>query len=272
MTESKIGVALKATPLLIALLAMLLAPALQAQATVIRDLRFGDNKGYVRMVLELDRPLNPPPSITIQRNTLQVALTGIINNQPDLQTDKYHGDVIGFKASHMADTTHIDAVFSFDPAEVKTFSLTDPHRFIIDVYRPLSPAAARPPAEKAHQTELIEESVSLPESYSDPHKPLPAMESPSLDEASTQVHGSASPNSGKADNLHRNRFRQRLIAALIVVTSILVVLLFLLIWMGNSRKRPVEQSWVHDLPPTKDRNIESIDTVIGDHLNNHDRR
>lgn len=74
MAKCRIGVALKATPLLIVFLATLLAPVMRAEATVIRDLRIGDNNEYVRMVLEFDRPLNPSPSFSIYRNTLQITL------------------------------------------------------------------------------------------------------------------------------------------------------------------------------------------------------
>jgi hypothetical protein len=56
-----------------------------------------------------------------------------------------------------------------------------------------------------------------------------------------------------------------LLAALIVVTSIIAVLLFLLIWMGKNRKKP-GPSLTRNLPPTTDRDIESIDAVIGEHL------
>jgi len=261
MAKFKKGVALKATPLMIVFLAMLLASALRVEATVVKDLRFGDNEAYVRMVLEFDQPLNPPPSFSIHGNTLQVALTGIINNLSDLQIGEYHDDIISLDVSQTSDVTRIDAVFSFNPADVKTFSLTGPHRFIIDAYLPLSPDTANPPVEKSPQIASIEETVSLP-----------AGESRSMDEASIKAHGSASPVSGIDDDLRRKRFQQRLIAALIVVTSIIAVLLFFLIWMGNSQKHPPEPSWIHDLPPTKDRDIDSIDSVISGHLKNHDHR
>ena len=272
MAKCRKGVALKATPLLIVFLAMLLAPALRAEATVIRDLRFGDNQEYVRMVLEFDRPLSPPPSFSIHRNTLQVTLTGITTDLPDRETGGYHADLISLEVSQTSDATRIDAVFSFDPADVKAFSLTGPPRFIIDAYRPLSPAAAKPPGEESRQKALIEETVSLPEPTNAPEKPLPEGGSAAIEEVSIKPNGAASPGSGVADDLRRNRFQQRLIAAQIVVTSIIVVLLIFLIWMGAGRKNHPEPSWMHDLPPSRDRAIERIDSVIGEHLKNHDHR
>ena len=266
MTDFKKGVALKAAPLLMVFLAMLHASTLWAEATVIKDLRFGNNKGYVRIVLEFDRPLNQPPSVSIDHNTLQVALTGVINNLSDRKAGEYHSDIVTLDVFHRSDATRIDAVFSFVPADVKTFSLTGPHRFIIDAYRPLSPATALPPVEKRRHIASIEETVSLTEHSSEQDKPRPAEGSPSIDEASIKAHGSASPRSGNTDDLRRYRFQQRLIAALIVVTSIIAVLLFLLIWLGNSRKKNPAPFWIRDLPPTTDRDIESIDSVIGEHL------
>ena len=272
MAKCRKGVALKATPLLIVFLAMLLAPILRAEATVIRDLRFGGNKEYVRMVLEFDRSLHPPPSFSIHRNTLQVTLNGITTDRPDRQAGEVHADIISLEVSRTSDATRIDAVFSFDPTDVKTFSLTDPPRFIIDAYRPVSQVSATPPGEESRQMGLIEETVSLPEPAGEPVTPQPDSGSTAIDEASIKPDGASSSVSGIADDLRQHRFQQRLIAALIVVTAIIVVLLIFLLWMGAGRKNPPEPSWIHDLPPTRDRDIESIDSVIGEHLKNHVHR
>jgi hypothetical protein len=267
MTEFKKGVALQARPLLLVVLIMHLWPTtLRAASTRITDLRFGNNKGYIRVVMEFDRPLNPTPSVSIDRNILQVTLTGIINNLSDPQIGIDNGDVISLDVSQKSDVIQIDAVFSFAPADVKTFSLIGPDRFIIDAYRPLSPANGIPTVEKARRIAPIEETVSLPEPASELKHSPPARASTVNDEASAGSPGSAYPRSGQAEDLRRYRFQQRLLAALIVVTSIIAVLLFLLIWMGNSRKKKPGPSWIRDLPPTTDRDIESIDAVIGEHL------
>ena len=272
MATCRKGVALKATPLLIVFFAMLLAHSLGAETTVIKDLRFGGNAAYVRMVLEFDRPLSPLPSFSIHRDTLQVSLTGITTDLPDRQTGGYHADIISLEVSQTSDATRIDAVFSFDPADVKAFSLDGPHRFIIDAYRPLSPATARPPGEESRQMALIEETVSSPEPASQPEKPLPEGDSAAIDEVSIKPNSAPSLVSGVADDSRRSRFQQRLIAALIVVTSIIVVLLIFLIWMDAGQKNPPEPSWMHDLPPSRDRAIERIDSMIGEHLKSHGHR
>jgi hypothetical protein len=272
MAEFNKGVALKATPLLIMFLAMLFAPALQSEATVMKDLRFGDNKAYVRMVLEFDQPLIPPPSFSINRDTLQVVLTGIINDLPALQTGEYLGDIVSVEVSKTQDTTRIEAGLSFVPADVKTFSLTGPHRFIIDAYRPPSPDAGGAPVEGSREIGLMEESLSLPEPYSEPEKPISEGEPRAIDESSIKAYAPSSTHSGIAGDARRNRFQQRLIAALIVVTSIIVVLLFFLLWTGSRRKKPIAPSWIRDLPPTTDRDIKSIDAMIGEHLKSHDDR
>ncbi|MCB2145738.1 MAG: hypothetical protein KQI81_04635 [Deltaproteobacteria bacterium] len=272
MTEFKNGAALQATPLLIMFLAMLFVPALRAEATIIKDLRFGDNKAFVRMVLEFDRPLIPPPSVAINRDTLRVVMTGIASDPPALQNGKRLGDIVSVEVFRTSDDMRIDARFSFVPVDVKTFSLTGPHRFIIDAFRPLSPAATGMRVEKARQIESIEESMSSPEPYSEPEKPISDEESPAIEEASIKDYGSASPHPGNAGDSRRNRFQQQLIAALIGVTSIIVVLLFYLLWMGSRQKKPIAPSWIQELPPAKDRDIENIDSIIGKHLKSHDYR
>jgi hypothetical protein len=270
MTEFPKGVALKATPQMIVFLAMLVAFGLRAEAAVIKDLRFGDSKGYVRMVLECDRPLSPSPSVSIRGNILQVGLTGVTGDLPDIQTDPYHDDVLSLEVDQTPDATRIEAAYAFDPADVRTFSLVNPDRFIIDAYRHLPPAAATPPVEQSRPRALIEEAVSTQKPYREPEKPLPAGGSASIDEAPVRTGGATFPVGGTADDSGRHRFQQQLIAALIVVTSIIGVLLILLIRTSGSRKDPARASWVHDLPPTRDREIESIDAAIIERLKSHD--
>lgn len=270
MTEINKWVSLKATSLLIVSLAMLLPPNLRAETTVIQDLRIGSNEGYVRMVLEIDRPLTPPPSFSINRNILQITLTGIIDGLSAPRPGEYRNDIVSLDVSKESEASRINVVFSFDPTDVKTFSLADPHRFIIDAYRPASSAAANLPAETTRQIPSIEENASLPESTSPPQKPAPAGMPAFSDEASMKAYGSDSSNSHSADDLNRNRYQQRLIAALIVVTSIIAVLLIYLIWIDSGQKKPQEPSWTHQLPQAKDQNIQSIDSTIRKHLNTHD--
>lgn len=272
MTESIKGVALQATSLLMMFVFILLVHVLQAEATVIKDLRFGKNKGYLRMVLEFDRPFTPTPSVSIDGNALQVTLTGVSNNQIDTQIGKDNTDIIRLDVSQKSDTIQVETILAFTPTDVKTFSLGDPHRFIIDAYRPISAATTKPLVEKERHIAGAEKTVSSTELSSEREKLHPASASPSMDEISIKAEAATSPRSGKDDELRRKRFQQRLIAALIVVTSIIAVLLFLLIWMGDNRKKTAKPSWIGDLPPTTDRDIESIDAVIGKHLKSDDRR
>lgn len=259
MTEFNRWVTLKAAPLLIASLVMVLPSILWAEAAVIKDLRIGSDNGYVRMVLEIDRPLTSPPSLSLNGNILRVTLTGIINDLSAPHPGEYHGDIVSLDVSNASQTKQIAVVFAFDPADVKIFALIDPHRYIIDAYRPVSSAAANLAVQAVPQIPAIEK-----------NPPLPTGASLNGDKASLDTDGSNSSNKPSTDDLNRNRFQQQLIAALIVVTSIIIILLFLLICMGNGPKKPQEPSWTHHLPPTEDQNIESIDSVIRRHLKDHD--
>jgi hypothetical protein len=270
MTEFNKRLVLKAAPLLIVFLAMFFAPVLWAEATVVRDLRIGNNNGYVRMVLEFDQPLAPLPSVSLHRDTVQVTLAGIVNDVSPSGTDEYSDGIISLDVIKLSEATRIDAVFSFAPTDVKAFSLTGPHRFIVDAYRPVASAASvRRSTEKTNRIPAIEEHPSLPEPYSEPDEsPLSGM-SGALAQASMNANGLVSSASSEATDVDRERFQQLLITALIGVTSIIVVLLFFLIWMGSSNQNPREPSWIDDLPPTKDPTIENIDAVIREHLKRH---
>lgn len=270
MIEFNRWVTLKAAPLLIVSLVMVLPSILWAEAAVIKDLRIGSDDEYVRMVLEIDSPLTSPPSFSFNGNILRVTLTGIINDLPAPHPGEYHGDIVSVDISNTSQTKQIAVVFAFDPADVKTFSLIDPHRFIIDAYRPDASAAANLADQAVPQVPTIEKNPPLPSPTSQLEKPLPTGASLNGDEASLAADGSNSSNKPSADDLKRNHIQQQLVAALIVVTSIIIILLLLLIFIGNGQKKPQEPSWKHHLPPPEDQNIESIDSVIRGHLKDHD--
>jgi hypothetical protein len=269
MTEFKNWLMLKATPRLMASFAMLLALILHAEATVVKDLRIGDNKSYLRMVLELDRPLTRPPSVSIDRNTVEISLTGVLNNLSAPRTGEYRDGIASLDVSNVSDAIRVSVVFSFAPADVKTFSLTAPHRFIIDAYRPPPSATPLPPIEHVRQISPLEDNGSGQEPYSEPVEADAFGGSGSVSEASIKPHGTVSVAPVHVAEINRNRFQQQLIAALIGVTSIIVVLLFFLIWMGSGRNPRRETSWINHLPQTKDPTIENIDTVIRNHLKCH---
>lgn len=268
MTEFKKRIALNATPLLIMSLAMFL-PSI-TEASVIKDLRIGSNDGYVRMVFESDRPLTPPPAFSMKRNTLRATLFGGATDLSAPGPGEYRRDVASIHVSREAQKTRIDVVFLFEPADVKAFFLTDPHRFVIDAYRPVSSNAPPLPVEKAGPVPSIGEEVSFPPPSGEPEKPAPPQVSGPIHEPPARVMAPAVPSGGSAADPHRSRFRQRLITALLAVTTIILVLLFFLIWMGKGRKKSQKPSWADHLPTTKNRNIENIDSMIRGHLKDFD--
>lgn len=270
MTEFKNWLVPKATPLMIASIALLLAPILSVKAAVVKDLRLGDNGGYVRMVLEIDRPLALAPSVSNSGNTIQVALTGILNHLSAPPTEVLRDGIVSLEVTLVSDVMHLDATVPFVPADIQTFSLTGPHRIIIDAYRPSPWAGDEGPIKKEPLTSAPESDSPLPK-----WDPTPGESSPfggTVAEASMHNNGSRSSVSSDAAEESRNRFQQQLIAALIGVTSIIVVLLFFLIWMGSGRKKAREPSWIRHLPPARDPAIENIDAAIRDHLKNHDHQ
>ena len=110
--------------------------------------------------------------------------------------------------------------------------------------------------------------VSVPESTNTPEDSTAIGLSRFIEAALIKACGWFSPNRGNADDLSPNRFQQQLFTALVVVTSIIFVLFFFLIWMGSGRKKAQAPSPIPDLPPAADRNIESIDAAIREHLKN----
>jgi len=79
MIELTKRVALKATPLSITFLAMLFIPLASAWATVKEDLRIGQCPGFMRLVMESDHFLSPPPLLSVDRNRLRIDLKTVAN-------------------------------------------------------------------------------------------------------------------------------------------------------------------------------------------------
>lgn len=270
MTKFNNWLMLKATPLLITIPVILFAPLLRAEATIVKGLRIGDNQGYVRLVLEMDRSLSPPPSVSIDRATMVISLTGILNDLSAPHAGENRGGIVSIDVSRVSDVMRIEALFSFVPADVKTFSLTGPHRFIIDAYRPIASVAVPPPIKKMERVSASEKIQMSPTPISEPGESVPP--GGTVSEDSIKAHGSVSSTPSDDSELNRYRFQQQLIAALIAVTSIIVVLLLFLIWIGSDRNSPREPSWVKHLPPTKDPTIDDLDAAIREHLKSHDHR
>jgi hypothetical protein len=268
MIELTKRVALKATPLSIVFLLLLFAPLSTVQATVIADLRVGKKPGFVRLVMEFDRPLSSPPSFSVERNRLRIDLKDIANtpSAPEMIDGISRLDVF-----RKAKDARIEAVLAFTPADIKTFALTGPHRFIIDAYQPLPASAALSPA-KGKQSEPAEQSgETAPEPYRLPENPpvsLTSESGPASSTVSRDIRAEVDPGARYAKN---KRFQQRLVAALIAVTSIIVVLLFFLIRNADGRHLPRQQPWTDQLPETPDPNIEAIDSAIHKLLKTYDR-
>ena len=271
MTEFNKWIALKVAPLLIVCLSLLLIAVPQAKATAIKDLRIGNTKDYVRIVLEFDRPLTPPPTVSIDHNRFQVSLTGIGNSLSAPEPAAQKTGITSLDVYRASGHPRIEATFEFQPADVKTFALTGPHRFIIDAYRPLPSAAANLPIGKGPQLPSIGKSDGLPEPYSKPEKLASADLSTAIVKASLAAYNALASEPPETDNSNRSRFQQRLLAALIFVTSIIVVLLLFLMWIGSGRNKKGQSSWLEHLPATNDQNIESLDSVIRKHLKTYDQ-
>jgi hypothetical protein len=268
MIELKKRVALKATPLLIAFLVILFVPLSTVRATVIADLRIGKKPGFVRLVMEFDRRPSSSPSFSVERNRLRIELKGIANTP---SAPKIIDDISRIDVSRKENKARIEAVFAFMPADIKTFALTGPHRFIVDAYRPLPASTALPPAKKNESEPVEQPEETAPEPYRVTEKSLVSLTSESSPNPSTvsrEITAEADPGAPYA---YKKRFQQRLVAALIAVTSIIVVLLFFLIRTADGRHRPRQQPWKEQLPQTPDPNIEAIDSAIHKLMKTYDR-
>jgi hypothetical protein len=258
-------------PRLIVLVLLPLMPIPQANAAVIRNVHIGSSDGYVRVVLEFDRPLSASPYLSIERNHLSAIINGITNTPSPLSVETQPGGIVSLNMSGESATVHFDAIYAFIPADIKTFALTGPHRFIIDAYRPPSSQADSPSVERRPSTRSPQPHDNVPEPYATTEKPTSAALSTTIVKASLNAYDKLASSRPRVADFQRSRFQQRLIAALIVVTTIIIVLLFFLIRIGSGKHRPKDRSWLTDLPPTNDRTIASLDATIRDHLKTYDQ-
>lgn len=266
MIEFKQWVALKATPLLIVPLATLVVLLSTAQATVIKDLRIGNNKGFVRLVLEFDRPLAPLPSSSVDRDSLKVTLAGIDNLPAAPAAIDGIAHLAVFRQSGK---TCIETVFAFVPADIKTFSLTGPHRFIVDAYRPLPIKTWPSPVKETIDSGVIKQDQTEPDRTS--KKIVSASNPENVAWAGPEPYTQPATDRAGSDAESKNRLQQHLVAALIVVTSIIAMLLFFLIRTGGVRSGSRQHTWIDRLPSTKDPDIEAIDSAIRNQLETYDR-
>ena len=266
MIEFKQWIAMKATPLLIVLGATLVVLLSTAQATVVKDLRTGDNQGFVRLVLEFDRPLNPHPAFSVDGNSLKVTLAGI-DNLP--ASPAAIDGITRLEVFRQSGGTRMEMDFAFVPANIKTFALTGPHRFIIDAYRPVPVNAAPLPVEETIHAQVREPNQAGPPTTSD--KMVRAASPKHAEQDAPEPYSPPGAYGTGSDSESRNRFQQHLVAALIVVTSIILMLLFFLMRAGSAGSRSGQHAWIDQLPSTKDPDIEALDSAIRNHFKKYDR-
>jgi hypothetical protein len=154
MTEFNKRLVLKAAPLLITVPCHVFRTVLPAEATVVTNLRLGNNNGYVRMVLEFDRPLIPPPSLSLLRDTIQVTLAGILNEvSPSRIGEEYSDGIVSIDISKMDGRQRVLTLsFLSSRRTSKPSRLTGPHRFIVDAYRPAPLGRSREPSCQRNKT------------------------------------------------------------------------------------------------------------------------
>lgn len=218
---------LETTLLFIAVLLSLILNPIALEAAIIKDLRIGNNNEYVRLVLEFDDPPVTAPTHTLKQNSLKITLNDTASDLPARPAGDYSDIVILDLAQKKGDTI-IDAVFPFTPSDVKAFTLVAPHRFIIDAYRPTPLAASNETSRKISPNQTL-------------------------------------PGQAGTGNIRQNYFFQHMIAPLIAVTSTMLIVLVIVIWI-SSRRRPPGTVSIGRLPTTSDPEIEHIDARIREHL------
>jgi hypothetical protein len=232
MTESKKAATLILSALLMAIASLWLPPSVaRADVTVIKDLRTGSDRAYVRLVLETDRALTQAPELSLDGNTLRIALADIDSDLPQIGSEAYRHDIDRINLFRTSDATLIEAVFSFVPADVRTFTLASPFRFVVDIYRPLSSIAAKKPTDATSPQARLAGKNGTPPPIINEKQPPPGSHLESAADAS----GSIDPEGNNPGDADRNRFQQRLLAILIIVTSIILVVILILMCVDRKR-------------------------------------
>jgi hypothetical protein len=247
----------------VCLLLVLVAAVSSSQAAVIRDVRIGNQKGYLRIVLESDRPL-PPPTVSADGHLLRISLDDVINAIPLPDPGEYRQAVDHIDITQTSGKTTIAAVLRFAPADIRTFSLTGPQRFIVDLYRSAIPDTATTPA-GASASEPVGQ---LPEAYSRPHA---ALSRPLAEAARENLAATAQDDDTAAARPQQGPSQRQLIAVLIAVTSVIAGLLFCLLRASLKGKAASPAPRQDALPPLNDPKIERIDQAIREQFDIIDR-
>jgi hypothetical protein len=226
MAKFKKGIVQIIRTLLFVFLGMSLSSTAWAEATIIKRIRTGSEKEYVRVVIETNARIEPRPKISVKGKTLQISLAGAEKNLSDLKSEAYRNDVVDIDVTRTSTVTqitvtHINAILAFNPIRIRTFFLVNPHRFVVDAYRPSSTAADKPSA----NVPIIEGN---------------GPESNDFDKRSTTLQEKGSSGSmesmGESDakNSKTNgSFQQRMLIFLIAVTSIILVAIIFLMCMDK---------------------------------------
>lgn len=232
MVELKKATRLTFSTLLIMLTSMCLSPSGWAGETVIERIRTGSEQEYVRVVIETNNQLEPRPKISANRNILKISLANVETDLSALKSEAYRNDVANIDITSTSDQTHIETTLAFIPTRIRTFFLADPHRFVIDAYRPSAKATDNPGSEALKPISIIEENgIQSTEIIEQKSSPLKKGSS-----ASGDITNEAASASANVKGSNQKGFQQRLLIFLIVVTSIILVVIIFLMCMDRAKK------------------------------------
>ncbi|XPS88032.1 uncharacterized protein Dvar_60500 [Desulfosarcina variabilis str. Montpellier] len=232
MAEFKKSIEKIIRTLLLVFLGMSLSSLVWAEATIIKRIRTGSEKEYVRVVIETNARIEPRPKISVKGKTLQISLAGAEKNLSDLKSEAYRNDVVDIDVTRSSTVTqitvtHINAILAFNPIRVRTFFLANPHRFVVDAYRPSSTDAGISSADPKRPVPIIEESGIGP---NEANKTSISQQEKESSMSMNSVDRPATPGDKKGS------FQQRLLLFLIVVTSIILVVIIFLMCMDTGQK------------------------------------
>lgn len=233
MAEFKKSIEKIICTLFFVILGVSLSSAAWAEATIIKRIRTGSEKEYVRVVIETNARIEPRPKISVKGKTLQISLAGAEKNLSDLKSEAYRNDVVDIDVTRTSTVTqitvtHINAILAFNPIRVRTFFLVTPHRFVVDAYRPSSTDAGNLAADPKQPVPIIEEKNIGPGEAN-------AQNASQQGKESTLSMDSANAPAATIDNT-KGSFQQRLLLFLIVVTSIILVVIIFLMCMDTGQK------------------------------------
>ena len=226
MAESKNGAIRTLGIWVPAFLGICLCIAGVARATVVKSIRTGSEQAYVRIVIETNDRLAPRPKVSTEHNILTISLSGVENDPSALNSEAYRDDLVNIDVTHTSAKTRIKTTLAYTPTRIRTFFLIDPHRFVIDAYRPSADTTAGTAAAEKTQpaTDIEEDGTRLNEINQ------------KADETGRSNRPSGTPASNHSsadDGRSRKTFQQRLLVFLIVMTSVALIVIIVLMCMNQ---------------------------------------